>query len=231
MPTKLERMRELGRHLTLVEQAQGEMQQLDHLATLKDKILPMVDGLERLNSRCAILGVKVDRAARRSLVDKLAELSAQVVRDPSQVGQGSEFNNFKDALGDYNRALGEVADQEWAARREAALTATSKGMLPFWETIPELREDALEVTELLSAIEAKSRPEQDPSRLKLFLENCESIQERAERLNAFEAPAEVRSFLKAARTGSGAPWESLTDEVRDWLGEHGLLNTLRVRLG
>lgn len=231
MPKKLERIRELGRHLALADEAQGQSQQLDHLVTLTAELEGPVEGLERQTARCRLLGVSGEKSGRRRLSDRLSALRVQLTQDPTHVGQGKEFSNFKDALGDLNRELREVADAEWEARRQAALTATAKGMLSFLETIPELRDDAQAVSQRLASIEALARPEQDPSKLKVFLKTCEEIRERADRLNGFDAPVEVRSFLKAARSGSGARWESLTEEVRAWLEEHELLKTLRMTLG
>ena len=67
--------------------------------------------------------------------------------------------------------------------------------------------------------------------MKSGLRACDEIRVRADRLNAFETPPEVGSFLKAARSSAGAPLGSLSENVRVWLDDHGLLKDLRLTLG
>lgn len=58
----------------------------------------------------------------------------------------------------------------------------------------------------------------------------ELSKQMTEATEAFAPTEEVRQFVQAV-LGQGAPLELLTDEVRAWAAERGILASLRVRLG
>lgn len=229
--SRLDRIRALHRHLTISTQTQGEQQDLDHLQNLTDKLHGPLEGLARQTARAAILQVPVSANPSALVREHLSALRTQLSESPASVGQGRVFQGFMDSVVDLNKKLREDADAAWTQRRQAALRACPASMFSFWESIPDLQEDARAVRRAVNDVQQRDRPVQEPGELKTFLESCDSIHRRAERLNQFTAPSAVHSFLGAARSTAGADWASLTDEVRAWLEEHALLDNLRIKLG
>jgi hypothetical protein len=151
-------------------------------------------------------------------------------RDPGAVGQGTGFSEFRQALVDYNTSVRSAAEGEWSRRRTEIRQATPEAMLSFWDTIPDLKNDVAKVRRFLTQLEHKGDVLADPERLERLLADAAKIEPTIARLDGFDAPPAVQSFLQSARM-SGARWGQLTDQVRDWLEVHGLLESLRIRLG
>jgi hypothetical protein len=229
MSAKLSRIRELSRRLLSEGPGDGEGASLDHLQHLTSELRGPVEGIVRL-TRCAhTLGVSGDSSRRRRLVSTLQALRDTLRQDPGAVGQGTGFSQFKQALVEYNTSVRDAAEGEWSRRRTEIQHASPEVMLSFWETIPDLKNDVAKVRRFLAQLEQKGDVLADPEKLARLLASAAEIEPTIARLDRFDAPPSVQSFLKSTRM-SGARWGQLTDEVRDWLEGHGLLESLRIRL-
>lgn len=229
MSAKLSRIRELSRRLLSEGPGDGEGPSLDHLQHLTSDLRGPAEGLVRL-TRCArTLGVSGDSARRRRLVSALQALRDTLRRDPGAVGQGTGFSQFKQAIVDYNSSVRDAAKVEWSCRKEKIQHAAPEAMLSFWETIPDLKNDVAKVRGFLAKLEQKGDVLADPEKLERLLAGATEIEPTLARLDGLDAPPAVKSFLKSARM-SGARWGQITDEVRDWLEDHKLLESLRIRL-
>jgi hypothetical protein len=230
MSAKLSRIRELSRRLLSDGPGDGEGPSLDHLQHLTSDLRGPAEGIVRL-TRCArTLGVSGDGAPRRRLVSTLQALRDTLRQDPGAVGQGTGFSQFKQALVDYNTSVRDAAEVEWSRRRTEIQQAAPEAMLSFWETIPDLKNDVAKVRGFLAKLEQKGDVLADPEKLERLLAGAAEIEPTLARLDGLDAPPAVQSFLKSARI-SGARWGQFTDEVRDWLEDHEMLENLRIRLG
>lgn len=229
MSATLSRVRELSRRLLSEGLGGREGPRLDHLQHLTSELRGPAEGIGRL-MRCARnLGVSGDSARRGRLVGTLQALRDRLRQDPGAVGQGTGFSQFKQALVEYNTSLRDAAQSEWSRRRTKFQGSTPEAMLSFWDTIPELRRDVARVRQFLAELERRGNAFADPENLERLLADAAEIEPIVARLDGFDAPPAVQSFLKSARM-SGARWGQFTDEVRDWLKGHGLLESLRIRL-
>jgi hypothetical protein len=71
-----------------------------------------------------------------------------------------------------------------------------------------------------------------PARLAVEVENVRSALRElkdARGTFSFDCPVDVAAFLRAAKSPSGAPVESLTKPVLSWLQEHRMLSQFTVR--
>lgn len=227
--SKLERIRALRRQLALADQAEGQQQDVAHLTKLASEIEGPVEALERHAARCRILEVSLPGERAHSVSDKLSGLKVRLTESPGMVGQGSAYRDFKDALVDHVNELRRSADEEWCSLRATARASAPLHLLSFWETVPELEDDAREVRARLNQLQT-DKPPSSPEELRASVQACSDILERAERLNSFDAPEAVKSFLNYARSRAGAPFSMLNEEIQSWLEDHELLQGMRIKL-
>ena len=231
MASRVDRIRELRRHLAASREAGGEKQNMEHLQNLTERLRGPVEGLENWSTRCRLLEVEIPQWNRENVLENLAKMRRELIETPDRVGQGKVFNQFRESVGSLNTKLRESADTAWGERKNEAEASVPDAMLAFWEAVPELSADAAAVRKAVSQIREQRQLPQGTEQLEDFLKACETIRERLVKLNQFEAPASVRAFLNAVRSSNGAPWALLTDEVLGWLKENQMLEQLRIRLG
>ena len=137
------------------------------------------------------------------------------------------------------RALEQLTEQSDAALLEAwgewgrrQLPCVDNEVLALLEKIEVLRVPAQTVKRLRQeAVEICSSLPADKGAITRLKTLAGDMSETWHNLAGEGVPVPVMAFLRNAITYEGARFEDLTLEVRDWMSEHGLSNSLRVRVG
>lgn len=137
------------------------------------------------------------------------------------------------------RALEQLTDGSDAALLEAwgewgrrQLPCVDNEVLALLEKIDVLRVPAQAVRMLRQeAEEIFSSLPADKGAITRLKDLADDMSETWHNLAGEGVPIPVMAFLKKAITYEGARFEDLTVEVRNWISEHGLSNSLRVRVG
>jgi hypothetical protein len=147
---------------------------------------------------------------------------------------GDTFRKAKERAlaiaGGPNGGLEKRLRQGWAAHVESVVQTPGSDQLDVFAKIPafqkvtaELRQLYEERTRLSQSLPMSDDEAQAPHRLAAQIEDAWA------RLGG-DAPETVLELLRAAGTPTGAALDTLTNEVREWLDDHGVTDALRIRI-
>jgi hypothetical protein len=163
-----------------------------------------------------------------SAVSALQVVRQRLDSEPASINTGREYGQLK-------RSLDRLA-KEASAGVEKTLEAVKRNLpaidetfLRLVEAIPDYRAKVAEIRtkreEFLQHVDLAAL---DANALANFLDQREALRQLADSLQPAEFPPAVLEFFRVARQASGAPLETLTEEVREWLRQRKLLRLVRV---
>jgi hypothetical protein len=128
-----------------------------------------------------------------------------------------------------SRAALQSAWEDWAT---GSLPKIDDEVLAILSEIPALKSPVANIRNLRGqARELCSELPNSPDTVEALTRLAQEIASSWQSLAGDGIAPSVLTFLRAAGSPQGAAYELLTDDVFHWLSEHGLSQTLRIRLG
>src|SRR5262249_6223290 len=148
---------------------------------------------------------------------------------PLEITRGRTFANLEAAstkhLDGYRSVISEAWDA-WVQRQTPKLADAE--LAPF-ETQPEYQATVREIRDKMRALLRAGRtPAESEAGFAAVEETAARVRELIGRLPV-EAPEEVKGFLTATNSKEGAPLDTLTTTVVDWLQANGQYEKYRIR--
>lgn len=239
MITLPERAGELQERLEQLEQAKSGARNMGALTTRSTQVAEDALLLQRVVATVTVLRAigappEIDLQFRWRLHQKMEELREQQSRSPAYIFQRPGEEVFRDQrryLRDFIGKVNSACAEAWAQY----VARETPGIEPSLLT-------ALGKIEAFSALTAQIRAQQArldrlggsvPSGMEeaeRFQETCQTVRRLWEQLVGADLPPDVLAFLMALGQGK-APLSLLTDNVRAWVAEKGLGESLYVVAG
>jgi hypothetical protein len=145
------------------------------------------------------------------------------------LGQGEVAGALRKALTDAVIKHREGADEEWSTMGQAVLDDCSEGFLRLYTAVPDAEERAQKASALRARIASVTTAPVEIEDLEGFKQAVDALRQLLDELRSVALPSEVGRFLESALRGD-ARWAQLTPDVVEWLSEHEMLPTLRVKI-
>lgn len=167
-------------------------------------------------------------------INKLNELHANVMvqfkKDPTEITKGKNYKKLLDEMEKITNALREYVKQSWDKYKVIG-SSVDPGLLYLIERIPKYRSQVQEIRRIISDLEyMRGRIPENEEELKLFERARNKLEEERKKLDPEGWPNAVRTFLQQAQDASGAPFDAMSEEVKKWMDEKGLLSNIRIVL-
>jgi hypothetical protein len=231
----LDRAKELRSHVSQIKDAHRFS--LD-ATVLEDKRQALVRYRSKLQNVVTTTGILVEHGCVKPemLPDpiKLREALNRVIEafntDAVSIAKG---RNFTTLTGQFEKTTKEISDANVVAwEKEVGKAPTPNEAL--LDMVAQLPGQSTVVTELRTAYanlaEVSEKPPATPSDWAHFQTRLQLVIKQNEELNPDGFPRPVLDFCRAAQSSNGAQLSMLTDEVRNWLEEHNMIDNLRYRL-
>jgi hypothetical protein len=164
------------------------------------------------------------------LREVLETVSGRVLEDPNKLTAGRDFKTLLTLLGQFCTMLEQLVDRAWEDVR-AEEASVDETFLSQVERVPGQGEIVRRLRREIQSLEgcASSVPETEEE-WQDYIKIRKEVEKLVQGLAPENFPKAVRSFFQKVQVHPGAPWSSLTDEVRQWLEDKDLLDRLFVRL-
>lgn len=146
--------------------------------------------------------------------------------------------------------LEKTAFQAFIKAIKTTVTAVSQGLLQEWKLyveglMPYIQQDTLNILKKVPAFKWETELiEQHMASLRNHMNRLPNVNAEIEQLreiskvlhqlwNKFgqgNVPPEILHFLRLAGSSTGAPLSILTEEILNWLNEHGIYNDCTIRI-
>ena len=200
-----------------------------HIAAYREQIAPQIEGLRRHLGRTRAVGSAPSLQHLQQVRHALDQIRETFNARPHQLGQGDVGGLLRRALRDAVIAHRERADEEWRRIQEAVLNDAPGGLFELYRALPDARERAEKASALRSEIASVAAAPAEIRDMEDFKEAVDTLRILLDELASVALPADVERFLESAIRGE-ARWRHLTPSVIEWLDEHKVLETLRVRI-
>lgn len=240
--TLLQRAKDLTsslEELNALDKRADHAQLFENRADTFEKPATSLRGLEESMKVLLELGIVVPGIEKETVIalkNRINDLHSRYLLNKNVMLDPFPGENIKYVL---TNALSRLPDQsrealirgwgEWCRRQ---LPHVDEEVLTLLEKIEALRKSAQSVRELKKEFDEVS------SSMPIATESVERITHLAGDMNEVwldltgeGVPQPVLIFLRKAISIEGARLAELTQDVRDWMSEHGLSNSLRVRIG
>jgi DNA repair exonuclease SbcCD ATPase subunit len=222
----------------------GRLQQFNELASQAEALRTR---LQQLGEREAILTVLAELTDRLNAIgidvgttsNGLAEARGETLarreefsRDPLTATDPQD-SSFRFS---YLRSLDTITENvrrrlllSWQAYLRAQAPELHEDLLSVLGRIGKLSQPVQEIRQLQTNLEQSSAAlPQDDASIHAALDTTKKLRERWTALPVEDIDASVMDFLRSAVGPDGAPVAGLTTDIRAWLEEHGLLESLRI---
>lgn len=178
----------------------------------------------------------LDRNLLAGMRTQTADLQRRFAQDKSVMREpfpGEDFRYFYLApvakCATSGRAALVDAWRDWGERQ---LPRVDDEVLGILGQLPALREAVARIREMRTlALKSIATLPDVPAAILMLTSLASEIRSQWQSLAGDGIAAPVLEFLRAAGGQDGAPYGLLTDDVLRWLREHGLAQSLRVRIG
>jgi hypothetical protein len=225
----------VGRSHALTSALQGAVgasatgQTWTQIASYLEQLAPQVKGLTRQLGRSRAVGSALSPPHLQRVRNALDQVRETFNAEPDQLGQGEVAGALRKALTDAVIKHREGADEEWSTMGQAVLDDCSEGFLRLYTAVPDAEERAQKASALRARIASVTTAPVEIEDLEGFKQAVDALRQLLDELRSVALPSEVGRFLESALRGD-ARWAQLTPDVVEWLSEHEMLPTLRVKI-
>jgi hypothetical protein len=199
------------------------------IATYLEQVTPQVEGLRNHLERSRAVGSAPSLPHLQRVRAALDQVRETFNSQPDQLGQGEAAGLLRSAVTDALIDHRNRANDEWSRLRESALDEAPDGLLRLYWAIPDARDGAEKASALRARIASANKAPAEIEELAAFKQSVDLLRHLLDELRSVALPPEVERFLENALRGD-ARWAELTSGVVEWLSEHNMLQTLRVKI-
>jgi hypothetical protein len=231
--TARDRASELRKRISNIKEAQKHEK---HAEALEDKRKALESFRSTLQAGVVSAGVLVKNQCLEpatlpdptKLSDALDKLFESFLKDPGSITKGRNFTTLAGQIETTTKAIRDTILTAWKKEIGKA-SKTNDSLLTQIAELPGQRAsvEQLRKADTLLA-EASKKPPADEEEWKEYQELLQVVETKVGQLSADHFPRAVLDFCIAAQSG-GARLPLLTDDVRAWLTERGMLQDLRYR--
>lgn len=161
------------------------------------------------------------------VLESLAVVRTKLTTNPESLKEGREFTTFKKRFERFAIEAGDIVRDVIDAVKKG-IPSVDKAFLEQVAGIPAYRDKVDEIRAMRAELDGGDVATAGAALLDAFLTRRAALRKLTDELNPVEFPKPVLDFFRAARRKQGADLDDLTDEVKTWLKEHGLLDRLRL---
>lgn len=179
----------------------------------------------RFRGECEDNGVPVTRVpAAAELTARLTEYRGRLASAPEQVANADDLAKVFSHLRSTCQQRTESIRADWRRYCEENVPRPQTHYLNLLERSPETEDQARHLRSIESQLQQTVRvdPLERTGVPQLLLQLLAEREEQRAALNVDDLPSDVSAFIDEA-SRFGAPLQSLTPEIRDWLVEHDLI--------
>lgn len=222
-------LRERAKHAALIEQRAN-------LLAAKATELAGLQAAAQVLSGEQIEVHALDRSLVAGIRSQTVDLQRRFAQDKSVMREpfpGEDFRYFYLASVAKCAASGRAALADaWRDWGERQLPRVDDEVLGILGQLPALKDAVARIREKRTlALKSVATLPDAPAAVLMLTSLASDIRTQWQSLAGDGIAAPVLAFLRAAGGQDGAPYGLLTDEVLRWLNEHGLAQSLRVRIG
>jgi hypothetical protein len=158
----------------------------------------------------------------------LARVREKVRADPTRIAAGRDYRNLLDGTDRAVQALKEEVETAWSQVR-TTVDPVDERLLQRLAEVPGQAAAVDEVRSLRNDLYGRSViPPATLDDYAAFMRAAAMLADAWRGLDHRDLPESVLRFFKAAQSPAGAPEALWTAEVRTWLDEHDMLNSVRL---
>ena len=219
----IERQSTLSEHVRQLEGFHGQRQEIDRTV---GRIRPLVQAWRLFRERS--IGDWSSDPQAAVLMQQIAQLRERYIGDRASI---LGPNRLASVRGVY--ALADALEQRllaaWQRHAGARVPGVNNDVLNVLSRIPALKSSVDAVWLGLRELDALlQRLPANTAEIEAFETKVSDVRRKWDAFDSRQLPQEVLQFLKDAG-GAGAPLESFTDTVQQWLREHRLTASFRIR--
>lgn len=217
----------LRRHVELLNRFERVGEQLDQAAS---RLSPLLSSFSALKES----GIaEVTLPSAESLRDDAAAVLALFQADREAILDASRFKPkpFTDAVKSLADELQGALLQAWQTYAGTRVLATNRELLDVLERLPKFRSAVQRIRSLSEKIrQAQAILPTSKAQVEEFNRLVGQAERAWQELGGEQMPKEVLDFLKAAISPAGSRLGFLTDTVRSWLTEHGIMSSFVIKV-
>lgn len=165
-----------------------------------------------------------------ALKDKVQPVLENFRTDPFSITRGKTYNalvKFAEVLAEkFDKALNDA----WVIFFKNQVPYVDNGLLARYQESGQFKDKILNICRLLDvANRYKGSPPATKEELDDFLAQSKALRDECSELQEANLPEDVLAFFRAANSTRGASLSLLTSSVSEWLREHGMFETFRIR--
>lgn len=204
-------------------------QRRNQLHAAVGRLAPLVMALNTFRSK-GLAGI--DLCAR---ITPLLQILRQAFDDyranSERILDNKRFNfsrNLEGSLEEMCQHLGNHLQQTWTAYTEERIHSIGGGNLDLLRKIPGFQEVVLRIQRSMDEIEElRAGYPVSIEQFEAFDHKIKKIQQETQALGSDQIPDDVAEFLRAA-VSDGAPIDTLTEDVADWLRQSQIYTSFRI---
>jgi hypothetical protein len=151
-------------------------------------------------------------------------------KNPEWILDNNNFNGnyLQKSVDKLANQLQDQLKQTWQNYLKQKMPTTNPDLLNLLEKVASFKDTVTKIKRLDQLIKEYDYPQskEEFNNIEQWINN---LRESWENLNSDQVPDAVIRFLRAA-ANQGASLNLLTDEVKDWIIQHGLYDSIRIRL-
>lgn len=233
-----ERSRELVESLRYKEQLEENVTRsaafqarAEEIAGSIGDLMPKIAALRALRSRG--LGAPGASSHVTPLLQRVNSMRRNYDADPSWIIDSDRFNPnpFRGNLRGLQTALDTHISQAWARYTAERMPPIGDDLLNLFWMIPDFAPTVRKVRDLIGKInDRRNKAVPEEADFSSFDGLVREVEDAWAELKSDDLPESVMHFLRSSAGHEGAPLETLTGEVVEWLGARGITGSFRIRM-
>lgn len=191
-------------------------------------IQPLVEALTAFRQR----GINnIDLNQKAELILKfIKNIEDNLQKDSEFILDNKKFqgNILKSQVDNLKNALEQQLSEAWESYRDQQMPNTKNEILNLLAKVEAFKQTVLQIQIIDREIKSITYPKNNADFV-VYERKIEQLKYHWNSLSSDEVPEAVLHFLRAA-ANQGAPLNLLTPEVQDWINQHGISDSLKIRL-
>ncbi len=231
----LEKSQEL---IELSQKKQALRKNLDNLQIIQTRqkqitdalasIQPLVEALKAFRQR-GINNIDLTHKAE-SILSFVINAEENLQKNPDWILENKNFKGsfLNSNINSLKTTLEQQLSEVWKSYRDQQMPSTNNEILNLLAKVEAFKQTVLQIQIIDKKIKNVIYPKNNAD-FTICEREIEQLKHAWDSLSSDEVPEAVLHFLRAA-ANQGAPLNLLTSEVQDWINQHGIADSLKIRL-
>ncbi|MBD2200617.1 MULTISPECIES: hypothetical protein [Calothrix] len=191
-------------------------------------IQPLVEALTAFRQR-GINNIDLSQKAE-FILNFINNIEDNLQKDSEFILDNKKFqgNILKSQVDNLKNALEQQLSEAWESYRDQQMPNTKNEILTLLAKVEAFKQTVLQIQIIDREIKSITYPKNNADFV-VYERKIEQLKYHWNSLSSDEVPEAVLHFLRAA-ANQGAPLNLWTSEVKDWIDQHGIADSLKIRL-